>query len=69
MKLEENVLRFLGFLLTLGGLLLVTTPDRYAGGINQVVQKLTSVLLTNDQIALIGLVALAIGLYTVLKTR
>jgi uncharacterized protein YjeT (DUF2065 family) len=67
--LEANFFRFLGFLLTLGGLLLVTTPDRYASGINQVVQKFCSVTLTDNQIAIVGLVTLAIGLYTILKMR
>lgn len=69
MKFGENIFRFIGFLLTLGGLLLVTSPTRYADSINQIALKLVNTQLATDQIALIGLVTLAIGLYTIFKMR
>jgi len=68
-RLGKSALQFVGFVLTLAGLLLVTSPDRYAEGINQVAQKLINTPLANDQISLMGLAVLTAGVYTIIRMR
>ena len=68
MQIGKSGLQLLGFIFVLGGLLLVTSPNRYPSALNATLTYLNAWMPAN-WVLIIGFLVILAGAYILMKTR